>query len=274
MIRLARKVLSLLTSLVLVLFWVPGMLGTPAYANTTGNQTLGNFEIDGNLYDGTANTSTSSTPVGGADDWVNLQSGPTLSDPVGTADTTTFSGSKECDTNGDCETNGWKKGTGLASNKDDVGKIFVGSRTVPDNNGDLWGYFGFERVDNNGTTFFDFELNQKPNTTNANGVSRPVRTAGDVLIVAAQHGNNDFTISGTIQRWTTTNALCDTGLVATGSAGGCWTKPATLPNSVNAFFGLANDSTITDLPSSDGSISDIEKITLIDSQKIHKKQVG
>jgi uncharacterized repeat protein (TIGR01451 family) len=260
MVRVARTVtrksLALLTSLVLVLFWVPGLVGaSPASANTSGNQTLGGFEIDGNLYDGTANTSTATShAASAADDWVNLMSGPTLSDPVGNADTTTFSGSKECGTDGDCETDSWKKGTGLASPKDDLSKVFVASRLVPDKTGDLWGYFGFERAANNGTTFFDFELNQHVNTANGNGVSRPVRTAGDVLIVAAQQGNNDFTISGSIQRWTTDNTKCDSGLVATKTAGGCWTVPAVLPNSATAFGGVANDSTITDLPSADGTL--------------------
>jgi len=252
--NLTRKTVALLTSVLLVGFWVPGLLGTPAYANTSGNATYGNFEIDGNLYDGTANTGTATSHASGAaDDWVNLLNGPTLSDPVGNTDTTTFSGSKECDVDGNCQVGDWAKGTGLASPKDDLSKVFTASRLVPDANGDLWGYFGFERAANNGTTFFDFELNQKGNHTNGNQVSVPTRTAGDVLIIAQQQGNNDFSISGTIQRWTTSNAQCDTGLIATGSAGGCWTKPTTL--GTNAFFGLANDSTISDLPSSDGTRS-------------------
>jgi uncharacterized repeat protein (TIGR01451 family) len=248
-----RKILAALTSVFLVATWAPALI-SPASANTTANATLGNFEVDGNFYDGTATGTTAATHAAlAADDWVNLLAAPTVSDPVGGADTSNFSGgSKECSASGNCEPADWAQATGTAPNKDDIGHVYVASRLQPDATGHLWGYFASERQANNGTTFFDYELNQLANTSSG-GVDRPNRSAGDVLIVASQHGSNDFTIGGTIQRWTLSNALCASGLVATGSAGGCWTEPTTL--AAADFYGLSNDDTITDLPSSDGTLS-------------------
>src|SRR3954454_22528197 len=199
--NLTRKSMALVVSLLLVLFWVPGLIASPASANTlaTNNKVIGNFEIDGNFYDGTDNTKALTTHAAGtADDWVDLLSGPTATDEINTAsasDSTNFGqGSKECSQTGDCDVNQWSLASGTAPGKDDISKVYVKSRLVPAKTGDLFGYFGVTREANNGTTFFDFELNQKPNDS-AGGISRPHRSLNDVLIVAAQQGGNSFSIS-------------------------------------------------------------------------------
>ncbi len=192
-------------------------------ANATGNQRLGGFEVDGDLYSGTM------TPKG--DDWAQgatgrgLLTAPTIVDPIGSADTSNFSGgSKENDA-----PSTWDGGTGTASPKDDMGNIYVGSQldpVPPGPNSHLWTFVGIERDSNSGTTFFDFEFNQKPNVTNEHHISVPNRTAGDILVVAQQQGTGSFDISATIQKWT----------------GSAWGAAIAAP--AGAFFGLANDKAI------------------------------
>ena len=165
------------------------------------------------------------------DDWAKgatgsgLLTSPTIVDPIGNADTSNFSiGSKEND-----NPLTWNGGTGTASPKDDMGNIFIGDQLQPlppGANSHLWTFVAVERASNNGTTFFDFEFNQKPNVTNANGISVPHRTAGDILVVAQQLGSGSFAISGTIQEWT-------------GSAWG-----AAIPADPSQFYGLSNDAAI------------------------------
>jgi uncharacterized repeat protein (TIGR01451 family) len=207
-------------------------------ANATGNKLLGGFEVDGDLFSGTM------SPAG--DDWAKGASGsglltsPTITDPIGNADTSNFStGSKENDA-----PSTWDGGTGTASPKDDMGNIYIGSQLQPlppGANSHLWTFLGVERASNNGTTFFDFEFNQKANVTNANGISVPHRTAGDILLVAQQQGSGSFDISATIQKWT-------------GSAWG-----AAIPANSSEFYGLSNDGDIpagpwTDQIASGGTI--------------------
>jgi uncharacterized repeat protein (TIGR01451 family)/fimbrial isopeptide formation D2 family protein len=192
-------------------------------ANATGTKLLGGFEVDGDLFSGTMSPS--------GDDWAKgatgsgLLTSPTITDPIGNADTSNFSiGSKEND-----NPLTWNGGTGTASPKDDMGNIFIGDQLQPlppGANSHLWTFVAVERASNNGTTFFDFEFNQKPNVTNANGISVPHRTAGDILVVAQQQGSGSFLISGTIQKWT-------------GSAWG-----AAIPADPSQFYGLSNDAAI------------------------------
>jgi uncharacterized repeat protein (TIGR01451 family) len=199
-------------------------------ANATGNKLLGGFEVDGDLFSGTMSPS--------GDDWAKgatgdgLLTAPTIIDPIGNADTSNFStGSKENDA-----PSTWDGGTGTASPKDDMGNIYVGSQLrplPPGPNSHLWAFVGVERVANNGTTFFDWEFNQKPNVTNANGISVPHRTAGDVLIVAQQLGTGAFTIAATVQVW----------------SGSAWSAPVPAP--AGAFYGLSNDASIPKGPWTD-----------------------
>ena len=203
-------------------------------ANATGNKLLGGFEIDGDLFSGTMSPS--------GDDWAKgatgdgLLTAPTVTDPIGNADTSNFStGSKENDA-----PSTWDGGTGTASPKDDMGNVYVGSQLRPlpaGPNSHLWAFVGVERASNNGTTFFDWEFNQKPNVTNANGISVPHRTAGDVLVVAQQQGTGAFTIAATVQVWS-------------GSAWG-----AAIPAPAGAFYGLSNDASIPKGPWGDAIAS-------------------
>src|SRR4051794_13566419 len=226
--RVSRLGLATITVLVLVASLLPwGSLR--AFANTTGNQTLGGFEVDGNFFDGFANSSTSSTDAP-PNDWINLLSAPTGTDPIGNLDTTNFSqGSKECKAapanKSDCDVGDWAGGTGTASPKDDISDVYAASALYPNNAGHLFGFFGVERQATTGTTFYDFELNQSANHTNANGISVPTRLPGDILIVASQGGNNALDVSATVQKWTLNSALCATGQITSGAAGGCWTQP-------------------------------------------------
>jgi uncharacterized repeat protein (TIGR01451 family) len=226
---------SALFVLSLLLQYFSFALASPTLAaNATGNKLLGGFEVDGDLFSGTMSPS--------GDDWAKgatgsgLLTSPTIVDPIGNADTTNFStGSKEND-----NPLTWDGGTGTASPKDDMGNIFIGTQLQPlppGPNSHLWTFVAVERASNNGTTFFDFEFNQKPNVTNANGISVPVRTTGDVLVVAQQQGSGSFDISGTIQKWT----------------GSAWGAP--IAANVNEFYGLSNDAGIPKGPWADAIAS-------------------
>ncbi|MBI2777527.1 MAG: prealbumin-like fold domain-containing protein, partial [Chloroflexi bacterium] len=208
-----------------------GALIRPAnvLANATGNQRIGGFEIDGDLFSGTM------TPAGY--DWaqgassVGVVTTPTIVDPIGNADDTNFTqGSKE----GDSPLT-WNRGTGTASPKTDMGNIYIASQLLPQPPGadsHLWTYLGVERAANTGTTYYDFEFNQLPNVTvnnpdNKGGpISVPNRSDGDFLVVAQQQGNSSFDISATIQQW----------------LGSAWSAP--LPAPAGAFYGLSNDAPI------------------------------
>jgi uncharacterized repeat protein (TIGR01451 family) len=215
-----------------------GTLASPrtALANATGNQTLGGFELDGNLFSGNASPG---SPNG--DDWAKgatgngLLTAPTIIDPIGNADTSNFSiGSKEGD-----DPSTWAGGTGTASPKDDNGNIYIGSQLQPlppGANSHLWSFLGLERAANNGTTFYDFEFNQNPNVINAQGISVPNRAIGDVLIVAQQQGagpHATFDISATIQKWTASG----------------WSAP--VAPAAGSFYGLSNDAPIPQGPWTD-----------------------
>src|SRR4051812_19388613 len=115
MVRLARNVtrksLALLTSLLLVSFWVPGIAGSSAFAAPNPPpapaRIVGGFEIDGDF------VANNMTPTS-ADDWNNVTVS-TSADPTGNLDTTNFSGgSKECTAQGNCSSDNWVGSTGTA----------------------------------------------------------------------------------------------------------------------------------------------------------------
>ena len=144
--------------------------------------TAGGFEIDGNI-------------AAGSDlDWSSVGGQPVATDGVNNPDNTVFfGGSKENNPNG------WQvHAAGQPPNKDDIGNVFAYAHR---NGGHEWAYVGFERVSSTGTTLFTLELNQKQNHANSHGVSIPDRSDGDLRLTVTQHGNGDFTVSGSIDRY-------------------------------------------------------------------------
>ena len=101
--NLTRKSMALLTSMLLVLFWVPGLIAaTPAGAAT-------NTTVPGSPYNGSNGT---------------IDSDPSIhstTDPAGSSDTTSFTGGKEDD---QCP---GVSSQGLSSPKDDLVKAYFGS---------------------------------------------------------------------------------------------------------------------------------------------------
>jgi len=163
MVRLARnmtrKSMALLTSLLLVLFWVPGLLAPSAHAavNTT---------VPGSPYNGSNGVIPDSN--------ASIQ---TTTDPVGNLDTTSFTGGKEDDQCPGVTTQG------LASPKDDLTKVYFGSQngTTAATSSDVFLYLAWERSTTSGTTTIDFELNQSTGAMAlCNGVN-PDRLTGDLL---------------------------------------------------------------------------------------------
>ena len=157
--NLTRKSLALLTSLLLVLFWVPGLVAaTPAGAAASTT-------IPGSPYNGSNGTIDSASSI------------HSTTDPAGNSDTTSFTGGKEDDQCPGVTTQG------LSSPKDDLTKVYFGSAngTTAATSTDVFLYLAWERSTTNGTTTIDFELNQSTGAmTLCNGVN-PQRTAGDLL---------------------------------------------------------------------------------------------
>jgi uncharacterized repeat protein (TIGR01451 family) len=143
--------------------------------------TAGGFEIDGNIVSN------------GDSDWSTVGGQPLTVDGVNNGDSNIFfGGSKEDDPNG------WQVHAGQPPSKDDIGYIYGYAHRFA---GHEWADIAFERVGTNGTTLFTLELNQKHNKTNSHGVSIPDRTDGDLRLTIIQHGNGDFTVSGTVDRY-------------------------------------------------------------------------
>ncbi|MFL6238900.1 MAG: collagen binding domain-containing protein [Actinomycetes bacterium] len=163
----------------LALFAMLSVIGLPSAQAATA----GGFEIDGDL---TANTDVDWSSVGGQPVWV---------DGINNADSSVFfGGSKENNPNG------WKvHASGQPPAKDDIGYAYAYAHRT---GGHEWADVGFERVGTHGTTLFTLELNQKPDATNSHGVSIPDRSEGDLRLTVIQHGNGDFTVSGSIDRFT------------------------------------------------------------------------
>ncbi|HEY9292298.1 MAG TPA: SpaA isopeptide-forming pilin-related protein [Microlunatus sp.] len=190
-----------------------------ASANQTGNQLVGGFEIDGNYYEGYGNTSTAANPVdkpAGSVDWGTPVDSTYVYDRVGTQDTTSFAGGSESDPVTD-----WAPSTSgsTANPSADMGDVWFHDQIVDD---DVYSYFAWDRPATTGSTSWFVELNQKQNQTNANGLSVPDRSVGDVRAWLLIQGGSLLSI-----RWYS------------------WTGSAWTLISSNAGVGLLNDSPIT-----------------------------
>jgi len=194
-------------------------------ANTTGNKLLGGFEIDGDFPSG------SMSPAG--DDWSqgasgnNLVSGPAVQDPLGNADATVLSNGVS---DGDPVTDWQMNGSAGAPQKSDMGNVYVATRPQPQPptpSSHFYTYIGIERKASTGTVQYDLEFNHLGNRTNANGVTVPNRSTGDLLFTGTQQGGGSWVIQGTVQKWT--------GAWNTGS----WGAATAISNTV--FYGLANE---------------------------------
>ena len=163
--------------MLLALFAMLGVLGLQRAQAVTA----GGFEIDGNL------------AASSALDWSNVGGQPTTVDGVKTADSNIFFGGSKEDT-----PSGWQVHSGQPPAKDDIGYIYAYAHRYA---GHEWADIGFERVGTNGTTLFTLELNQKADHTNSHGVSVPNRSDGDLRLTVIQHGNGDFTVSGTVDQY-------------------------------------------------------------------------
>ncbi|WP_439937471.1 prealbumin-like fold domain-containing protein [Nocardia sp. N13] len=150
---------------------LPTIAVQAATTTSAGAAVVAGFEIDGN------------TPVdGGGKDWASTGSHAT--DPVGNADTSTFSGgSKEFD-----NPSTWVTGTGLAPNQDDISDVYVHDAIVDD---DIWGFIGFRRLTTSGVTNFDIEFNQLENSSSY----APDRSVRDVMVRFEQDGNSAFQLT-------------------------------------------------------------------------------
>src|SRR3954452_19104777 len=160
--NLTRKSMALIVSLLLVLFWVPGLIAaSPARAAATTT-------VPGSPYNGSDGVLDPSPPV------------TTVNDAAGNF-------TNGADENEQCP--GVTASDQLASPKDDLTKFHFASTT--DANGKVFLYLAWDRAATSGTTTIDFELNQatgfKPN---CNGVN-PQRTTGDLLFTY------DFQANGT-----------------------------------------------------------------------------
>src|SRR5438270_1667830 len=173
MVRLARnltrKSMALLTSLLLVLFWVPGLIAaSPAQA--------------------AASTTVPGSPYNGSN---GVLDSPTATAPVATVTDAAGNFTNGADENAQCP--GITASDALASPKDDLTTFSFGSAngTTNDTSSDVYLYLAWERAATNGTTTIDFELNQATDfKPNCNGVN-PQRTTGDILFTY------DFKANGT-----------------------------------------------------------------------------
>src|SRR5947199_8784520 len=125
--NLTRKSMALLTSLLLVLFWVPGLIAATSASASTGTL-VGGFEIDGDL------TAGNLSPTAGLD-WNSAtlpDTQPAGRDPIGSVDTTVYSnGTQDSD-----PVTGWNVNSSAgATGKGDIGNYYV-THLVGSNNHD------------------------------------------------------------------------------------------------------------------------------------------
>src|SRR4051812_43422325 len=180
--NLTRKSMALLTSLLLVLFWVPGLIAaSPAHAAIP---TPGGFEIDGNVVvDHTTATSTDWNGVTSSPDFAFAHDNPN--------DSTSFgANSKEEDA-----PSSWGN-SGSPPGKADVADVFTYAH-----NADTTAYFDFAwtRLSPSGTDGYYIELNKKPNLSHSvNGVvtTYPDRSIGDVRFLVDEQGNGALALDG------------------------------------------------------------------------------
>ncbi|MGN6161621.1 MAG: SpaA isopeptide-forming pilin-related protein [Marmoricola sp.] len=211
------------------------LVGVPAvtWANATGNQVLGGFQIDGNLTAADYGTGSPAVPPpAGSIDWdspvvqTNASGGsqpqPAVPDPLGTNDTSVYSsGSKE----GQAPSQWTANGAAGAPSKSDMGNIYFWSHIGPNNH--IYAYMGIERQATTGTVDYFVELNQKANTLSADHtISVPDRTANDIRLQITDHGSGSWQVTASGDRWN----------------GSAWVQDQALTND---FYGLVNDGTIT-----------------------------
>ena len=108
-----------------------------------------------------------------AADWLTCPT-PLVNDGYNNPSDKWFGGGKELDT-----THWSYKTSEVVARKDDIRTAMGYGKFV---NGDAYFFAGAERVVTNGSTPLDFELDRKPFKTWANGVSKPNRSVGDVII--------------------------------------------------------------------------------------------
>lgn len=189
------KPFAILVAALLALYFVP-LNALPAGANASDNTTFGGFEMDGNFYEGFANTTTATGPTGDPVDWGSTDiktQVDVVPDPLAASDPTVYAnGSKEDDLSSWAD-----EASAQAPGKGDIGNLYVYDRLY---SGDQYLFLAFERESSSGTVTYWLELNQKPNTTNVNNAVVPNRTLGDIRIAITQDGNGSFKISS-VKKW-------------------------------------------------------------------------
>jgi hypothetical protein len=227
------KPFAILIAALMALYFVP--LGAlPASA-----QTVGGFEIEGNLVD---------DPTPGID-WasVNTTSSGFATDvdhTTGGQDDTTFGGgSKEYN---DGSQNGWPTwdfGGGNAPGKSDFGRWATYTNTDASNH--VWLFLGFDRDAATGTAKYSFELNQiiqdDPDDPN------PRRSQGDLRFIVWDQGNGVITLTGDakntdvgLYKWVDPDQAAS-GVAEDTNHNGSWVKD----NSNGTFVGAVNAAAVT-----------------------------
>jgi hypothetical protein len=175
--RKRAKIAAMLTAAVGLATW--GLTGS-AGANLPGSTFEGN---DGNLV--------VNTP--GNTDWTNAPNRHIGTDlPTGQNDNSFGNGTKEDNVN-------VTVGTGsIPNSKADLASFYEANEQLA--NGHIMLYLGWSRVNQNGTTNFDFEINQKaqPDLTTI-GAKTLVRTSGDFLINYLFQGQGTPTVN--VRTW-------------------------------------------------------------------------
>ena len=188
--NLTRKSMALLTSLLLVLFWVPGLIAaSPAYAADPG------FEIDGNVVNN------------GGVDWNDVTASPNFSvahDNTPT-DTTSFgSTNKEDD-----DPSTWVNSGAGAQHSDVVDVLTYSHNDLVGGVKHAFLDFAFTRNSPNGTDGYLIELDKNQNLTHTlagHSISYPDRSGGAVRFQMKEQGGSTMALLDVSQWNTTTNA--------------------------------------------------------------------
>ena len=167
---------------------------TALAASSLKAQTVQGFEVDGDLKGSNASVDAATcsavqsgpgcipdteiaggVPMTDGGDWLSVGANTVVNDGYNNSSDTWFDKGKELDTRD------WSyKTSAVSPGKDDIRTAMGYGKFV--NNGDAYFYAGAERVITNGSTHVTFELDRKPFKTWADGVSKPNRTPGDVII--------------------------------------------------------------------------------------------
>lgn len=179
----------------LALGTAPGGAGPVAATGTTVAGLAHGFEIDGDPVSGNATANPGAIPAGeiagGAfaatgDDWVAGTTGtgvvtgataPTFyaRDDVEPTDTSAFAGGDK-----ETDTRDWSYLNAAGPNpKTDYRHVMAHTRV---DGADAWAYLASERVETNGSMVVDFELNQNLARAWSDGLVKPDRSVGDLLI--------------------------------------------------------------------------------------------